>query len=269
VHEWSFPVGTKVWKEFSFGGRKVETRLLWKTGADAWVFASYAWNAEGTGAALAPAEGLMRVAEVAPNKYHNIPAVDQCRACHVSNRTELLGVNALQLSTDRDPNAPHAEALEPGMITAQTLVDENLMAPARPELIANPPRIAARTPDERALLGYLAGNCGACHNRQSDLAPLGLHWKHSDMTTRGADALAGLMAHRTKWQVPGVPEGESMVIDPLQPEQSAMLRRMRSRSPASQMPPMGTAVQDRDAVALVTRWLESQSTSASSRERVR
>jgi len=269
VNEWSFPVGTKVWKEFSFGGRKVETRLLWKTGADAWVFASYAWNAEGTEASLAPAEGLMRVAEVAPNKYHNIPAVDQCRACHVSNRTELLGFNALQLSSDRDPNALHAEALEPGMITVRTLVDEDLMAPARPELVANPPRIAARTPDERALLGYLAGNCGACHNRQSDLAPLGLHWKHSDMTMRGADALAGLMARRTKWQVPGVPEGESVVIDPSQPEQSAMLRRMRSRSPASQMPPMGTAVQDRDAVALATRWLESQPSSASSRERVR
>ena len=27
-----FPTGTKVWKEFSFGGRKVETRFLWKTG---------------------------------------------------------------------------------------------------------------------------------------------------------------------------------------------------------------------------------------------
>jgi cytochrome c553 len=269
VHEWTFPTGTKVWKEFSFGGRKVETRLLWKTGADAWVFASYVWNAEGTEATLAPAEGLMRVAEVAPNKYHNIPAVDQCRACHVSNRTELLGFNALQLSTDRDPNALHAEGLEPGMITVKTLVEEDLMTPVRAELVARPPRIAARTPDERALLGYLAGNCGACHNRQSDLAPLGLHWKHSDMTMRGADALLSLLAHRTKWQVPDVPDGESVVIDPAQPEQSALLSRMRSRSPASQMPPMGTAVQDRDAVALVTRWLERQQPSAASREGAR
>ena len=67
------------------------------------------------------------------------------------------------------------------------------------------------------------------------------------MTSRGAEALLGLTAHRTKWQVPGVPEGESMAIDSTRPEASALLRRMRSRSPASQMPPMGTAVQDRDA----------------------
>jgi hypothetical protein len=269
VQEWQFPTGTKVWKEFSFGGRKVETRFLWKTGDDAWVFASYVWNADGTEATLVPADGLAGVAEVAPNRYHNIPAVDQCRACHVSSRTELLGFNALQLSTDRDPNALHREPLEPRMITLATLVDEHLIAPAGADLVSNPPRIAARTPDERALLGYLAGNCGACHNRQSDLAPLGLHWKHADMTTRGAEALVGLAAHRTKWQVPGVPDGESVVIDPGQPDQSALLRRMRSRSPASQMPPMGTAVQDREAVELVSRWLESLRFSAASREHER
>jgi hypothetical protein len=263
VNEWRFPTGTKVWKEFSFGGRKVETRFLWKTGDEAWVFASYVWNAEGTEATLAPADGLPRVAEVAPGRFHHIPAVDQCRACHISNRTELLGFNALQLSTDRDPHAVHGEPLEPGMITLKSLVEENRLAPARAELIAQPPRIAARTADERALLGYLAGNCGACHNRQSDLAPLGLFWKHSDMVIHGADALAGLAAHRTKWQVPGVKDGESLVFDHEQPDQSAMLRRMRSRSPASQMPPLGTAVQDREAIALLTRWLESQRADAS------
>ena len=144
-----------------------------------------------------------------------------------------------------------------------------MLAPARPELAANPPRITARTADERALLGYLAGNCGGCHNRQSDLAPLGLHWKHSDMTSRGADALLGLLAHRTKWQVPGVPEGESVVIDSTRPEESALLRRMRSRSPASQMPPMGTAVQDREAVGRSSAggWRASRPSAASRFER--
>ena len=120
---------------------------------------------------------------------------------------------------------------------------------------------------ERSLLGYLAGNCGACHNQQSDLAPLGLHWKHGDMAAHGAEALTGLAAHRTKWQVPGVRDGESLVIDLEQPEQSAMLRRMRSRSPASQMPPMGTAAQDREAIALLTRWLESQRADSSVEDR--
>src|SRR5687768_3251660 len=29
--KWELPVGTKFWKEFSFNGRKTETRFLWQT----------------------------------------------------------------------------------------------------------------------------------------------------------------------------------------------------------------------------------------------
>ena len=28
--EWQFPAGTRFWKEFSFNGRKVETRMIWR-----------------------------------------------------------------------------------------------------------------------------------------------------------------------------------------------------------------------------------------------
>ena len=44
LEKWDLPVGTKFWKEFSFNGRKVETRFLWQTRKGHWVFASYAWN---------------------------------------------------------------------------------------------------------------------------------------------------------------------------------------------------------------------------------
>ena len=39
VDAWRFPAGTMLWKEFAFGGRKVETRMLWQPEPDAWVFA--------------------------------------------------------------------------------------------------------------------------------------------------------------------------------------------------------------------------------------
>ena len=57
------------------------------------------------------------IAEVAPGKRHSIPSVAECRSCHDSARTEILGFNALQLSTDRDPQALHAEPLSPDMVT--------------------------------------------------------------------------------------------------------------------------------------------------------
>ena len=34
VDAWRFPVGTKLWKEFAWGGRKVETRLMWQAQPD-------------------------------------------------------------------------------------------------------------------------------------------------------------------------------------------------------------------------------------------
>ena len=247
---WEFPVGTRFWKEFSFNGRKVETRMLWRATEEQWVFASYAWNEAQTEAALAPDTGIPGAAEVAPGKKHTIPGIADCRSCHDSSRTEILGFDALNLSDDRDPNAPHAETLTAEMITLRTLTEENLISPRRPELIATPPRIAAGSPTARAALGYLSTNCGSCHNRESSIASLGLSLKHTDDLA----ALATTINQRGHWVVPDAQE-ESRLINPGHPESSAIVRRMKSRRPSSQMPPLGTVVVDKQAVDLLTRWV--------------
>jgi hypothetical protein len=48
--EWIFPVGTKVWKQFSRDGKRVETRLFQKTQPSYWVRTTYAWSADETSA---------------------------------------------------------------------------------------------------------------------------------------------------------------------------------------------------------------------------
>jgi cytochrome c553 len=250
VTRWNFPVGTRFWKEFSFNGRKVETRMLWRATDDRWVFASYAWNEAQTEATLAPETGIADVAEVAPGKRHTIPGVADCRSCHDSARTEILGFDALNLSDDRDANAPHAEALTTEMITLRTLTEENLIYPKRPELTTTPPRIAASSPLARAALGYLSTNCGSCHNRDSSIASVGLLLKYSDNA-----ALATTVDQRGHWVVPEAQQ-ESRLINPGHPESSAIVRRMKSRRPSSQMPPVGTVVVDRAAVDLLTRWVK-------------
>ena len=248
---WEFPVGTRFWKEFSFNGRKVETRLLWRATKDAWVFATYAWNEDQTEATLAPETGIPGAAEVAPGKRHSIPGIADCRSCHDSARTEILGFTALNLSDDRDPNAPHAETLTKEMITLRTLTEQRLITPTRPELIKTPPRIAADSPTERAALGYLSTNCGSCHNRDSSIASLGLSLKHSDDLA----ALYTTVNQRGHWVVPEAPE-DSRLINPGRPDASAIIRRVTSRRPLSQMPPLGTVIVDREAVDLLTRWVQ-------------
>jgi cytochrome c553 len=267
VSRWEFPIGTKFWKEFAFDGRKVETRMLWRVSADRWVFATYAWNDAQTDAALAPDAGIPGAAEVAPGKRHSIPSIADCRSCHDSARTEILGFDALNLSDDRDPNAPHGEPLTREMITLKTLMHESLIYPKRPELIETPPRIAASSPDARAALGYLSTNCGSCHNRESSIASLGLILKHSISEPRGdkpsglsnsecTPAVTTTVGARGHWVVPEKPE-ESRLINPGHPESSALVRRMKSRRPSSQMPPLGTVVVDKQGVDLVTSWIQS------------
>ena len=253
-HEWKFPVGTKFWKQFSLKGRKVETRLLWRATDDGWVTASYLWNEGGTEALLAPAQGVPDVIEVAPSRRFSIPSRTDCTACHGTKPTMPLGFNALQLSPDRDPNAIHGESAAPGALTLAQLSSERLLEHARPDLLLNPPRIRTAHPATRALLGYLAANCGVCHNGKGDIAALGPTLRVRDLVSDGDAVARGLLDQPTRWQLPGLPEG-TVLVKPGVPDLSALLVRMRSRAPSSQMPPLGTVVRDQHAVDLLTRWI--------------
>jgi hypothetical protein len=56
-----------------------------------------------------------------------------------------------------------------------------------------------------------------------------------------------------------VPEHQdaSRLINPGHPESSAIIRRVKSRRPLSQMPPLGSVLVDQKAVDLLTNWVQS------------
>jgi hypothetical protein len=255
---WAFPPGTTLWKEFAWGGRRVETRMIQRLESGEWRFAAYAWTEDQTDAWLAPEEGVLGAYELASGRRHAIPGTADCVNCHGSAPSPVLGFSALQLSDDRDPLAPHAERLPPGSVTLRSLVEEDRLEPPRPDLALSPPRIRERDPVARAALGYLSGNCGGCHNARGPLARLGLVLLHDAGGGAGTPepAVATVVEARGRWLVPGVPPEESRLVAPGAPERSALLVRMASRRPSSQMPPLGTVVADEEAVALVRSWIE-------------
>lgn len=257
VDAWRFPVGTKLWKEFAWGGRKVETRLLWLAAPGEWVFAAYRWNDAQTEAELAPAEGVFNVHEVAPGRHHSIPGRGDCLACHGAGPATVLGFDALQLSDHRDPRAPHAEPLPDGAVTLRSLVAADRFSPPRPELASRPPRIRTQDPAERAALGYLSANCGSCHNSTGPLARLGLDLRHDVSGDPHAPepAIATALGARGVYLVPAVPPDSSRVVAPGAPSHSTLVYRLNSRRPSSQMPPLGSVLADDEAVALVREWI--------------
>jgi mono/diheme cytochrome c family protein len=253
--DWEVPVGTRFWKEFQWSGRKVETRMTWRVSSSRWVFATYVWNEQQTDATLAPVDGVPKVAPVSATRHHSIPSVSDCAACHGTTRPGPLGFNALQLSPDRDPDAIHGEPLAPGALTLDTLLAEGRLSNAPEDAFVERPRIRTSNPRTRSALGYLAANCGGCHNGRGEIAALVPVLKHEELLTDADKVAAELVDQPTRWQVPNLGEGQSVVVSSLAPDQSALLVRMRSRSPSSQMPPLGTVLRDAAALERLTEWV--------------
>lgn len=195
---WIYPVGTKFWKEFAVqnpGGsiQPVETRFMEKLKDGTWAYATFAWQ----GSNNQRAENLKAVSTTAQLKgavqrdvishlikedvvTHDLPSQSNCVFCHTNGHDPVLGFTALQLSDDRDPNAPHQDPLTPEMTTLGTLIKESLLT--KPPTMK--PRIKTRYDDqlkymvhrsrerenleklqalERTAIGYLSSTCGSCH----------------------------------------------------------------------------------------------------------
>lgn len=244
---WVFPIGTKLWKEFSFG-RRVETRFLERIADGSWRYATYQWSEDGREARLAPERGVRGACETSEGARHDLPSVTDCRSCHEADRSVVLGFDALQLSSDRDPLAPHAEMPLAGSIDLREAVERGLVRALDERLVATPPRIEARTPRERAALGYLHGNCASCHNAGSPLAFVGL-----DLEQRVAPDADRTRVLATLLDAPAHAGGQRVARGA--PDESVLVQRAGSRDPLRQMPPLGTRLVDHEALELLEAWI--------------
>jgi hypothetical protein len=252
---WEFPAGTRLWKQFSVGGRAVETRFIERLADGSWRFASYVWNADGSDATLAPAAGAPGVADLGHDARHDVPGQADCRACHEGRATPVLGLSLLQLSPDRDPGAPHAEPPPAGAADVPALVARGLLRNLPRRFVDTPPRIDADSATARAALGYLHANCGGCHNPEGPLAPVALVLdERGDGGFAPAAALASTVARPSTFRPPGH-AGDAFRVVPGRPDLSVLPYRMRSRDPLAQMPPLGTKLVDDAGLALVERWI--------------
>jgi len=166
-----------------------------------------------------------------------VPAAGECFACHGGRRSFVLGVSAIQL----------APAARPGELDLAGLVAQGrLTAPpsAAPVIPGNATEVAA--------LGYLHANCSHCHN-QARPAHDGARCFDPENRydfTLAVDSLAAVANTATYKTVVGA------AITPGDPGASKLVDRMGKRGFLQQMPPLATEKVDRDAVALIRRWIE-------------
>ena len=234
LDDWVFPEGTKVWKQFSVGGERIETRLLQKSGPrdGDWRQVAYVWDSKEVEARAAP------LGEVdAHHTEHDVPAAGECAACHAGRRSVVLGFSAIQLA---------------GPAAAGEL---NLDGVLQRGWLSHPPERDPVIPGnavEVAALGYLHANCSHCHNQTRPerggarcFAPKG----DADFTLAVGEltSTASTSTYRTA-------VGKSVKRG--DPEGSKLHQLMNSRGMFRQMPPLATEQVDVSAVVAIRSWIE-------------
>lgn len=229
--DWLFPVGTVFIKTFSYPepsgqSQLVETRLLRRM-EDGFDYGVYQWNAEGDDAHLLDAVRSVPVDvhTESGTHTHTIPSRLNCRSCHESQTSTVLGFSPLQLG----------EQLE-------HLAEQGVFAG---EVRPTPP-IFAENELERRVLEYFVGNCVHCHNGGDGPA--------SAFSLEPEDALLNVIDQPTTSELVA---GYRVVSG--SPVDSGLYLAL-SRGPndnAQPMPPLGVDLRDDQALELFADWIES------------
>ena len=241
---WVFPQGTKLWKEFSRDGTRVETRLIQKIGPtdDDWYFTPYIWNAAQDSAVSTP-EGM----NDANGTSHDVPTRPQCKLCHEAEDGRVLGFGAIQLDF-----AGAAGDLDLDDVIAMGWLS------VPPPGTASPRFPIPGAPGEQAALGYFHANCGHCHNPTSstfrDITNIDLRLQVGLLATAG-----GTPAYTSTINIPGSPpvNGATVRVQPHSLTGSILYQRFSSTEVSVRMPKLGTEMIDPTGDATISAWINA------------
>ena len=244
INDWKFPVGTRFWKEFRMGSKRLETRLIerYGEGPNDFFYATYAWSEDQSEATLVQG-GSSDVL----GSEHDIPSETKCRACHGPDElnggrpSRALGFSSLQLGGAGE-----------GWRLADLMAEGRLTVPPMSAEVSLPGDATAQ-----AALGYLHVNCGTCHNPSADGVSqvdlnLWLDLGIANVNDTAAYKTAVGVANQL-FNVAGV----TARIEPGKPEQSSLVLRMEERGNNAQMPPLASEKSDPVGLKALRDWIES------------
>jgi hypothetical protein len=223
---WQFPVGAMLFKEFSKDGKRLETRLVARTGAgpNQYFMGAFLWNDDESDALFVP-EGQRDARGTA----HDVPTAKNCGTCHNGEPGRVLGFSAVQ-----------QPAVAPALLSTP-------VAPFTP-----PGSEAAR-----AAFGYLHANCAHCHNPNGSARPdTNMNLRLALTEARAEDTQILQTTLGIDLQNSVIPELKKRVVAHA-PQDSALLYRMLQRGPETQMPPLASELVDVEGTAAVRAWIDS------------
>lgn len=250
-----FPIGTVLIKQFGFGDRLHETRLFVRH-EDGWGGYSYAWNEEQTDAELL---STSKTVVLGDGQTWTYPTRGDCATCHTEAAKFALGPELKQFAGQPVPGESlrltdgeqefggdfvewlveneyfHDEFSED---TVREMTGDALVSPTGDEAL-----------DTRAR-SYLHANCSGCH-RPGSTGRVGMDLSMSASITAmnvcNKPVEAGAIYENIS---------DFKVIDPGDPENSAIYRRMTLRN-LFQMPPLASHIVDPEGSEVIREWIQT------------
>jgi hypothetical protein len=241
--DWTFPVGTQFFKEFSVGSRRIETRLFQKVRDDLWARTSYQWNADETDAVSYGGGDV----DIGGGQTWHIPTGRECDECHKGRADRIMGFEEVALGVEA------ADGLTLGQLVAQNLITP---MPARAEMQI----MDDGTGKAVDIVGWMHINCGVpCHNDNPNATGystrLRLRLSPDELDGRSAAEYTALKntinvdATTVRWK------GQKRIA-PGQPDSSLLYHLVGSRAGMNdQMPPVGTKVVDQTHLDMLRDWI--------------
>lgn len=239
--DFDLPVGTVLVKDFDFGGRRIETRLLVRHTDGDWAGYTYAWNDQQTDATLLDGSE----ARTYPAGSWFFPSRGQCMECHTRAAGRSLGLEIAQLNGDIVYPATGRRANQLATLSAIGAFAAPLSGePASLPRLLNP--YGTEGSDEARARAYLHTNCAQCHQ------PGGPGRGSMDLRAGTAFGMTGTCNTAPIAGDLGVAGARQIV--PGDPMRSLLVLRSRDTG-MNRMPPIGSGRVDEPGVALLERWI--------------
>jgi uncharacterized repeat protein (TIGR03806 family) len=233
------PIGSVFVKNFSLGGKRVETRLLMYVDQDFWKGFSYEWNDAQTDATLLPNQ----LDKAVGSQTWRFPAREDCLTCHTEAAGRSLGPTVAQLN--RDYPYPEGKANILTRLHALGLLDAPLAkAPSALPALVTPAVTTGASVEQRAR-AYMHANCAICHRPGGSMAGMDL---------RADTALAAMAVCNVE------PTRSDKTLGPLLKPgdhvHSIVSLRMHSLMDKFRMPQLATSVVDPVGTSVVDAWID-------------
>jgi uncharacterized repeat protein (TIGR03806 family) len=234
---WQFPIGSVLTKHFSYGQKRIETRLMKRHMNGNWAGYVYQWNDEQTEAMRVRGGKNIEL----DGASYRIPSEDECLACHTVASGFVLGAETAQLNSDL-------------LYTETAQIANQVDTFTHIDLFSNPPALPIeqlenfqQTDINSRARAYLHVNCAGCHQSAGPTS--------SDLDLRYTVPLTNVNGCLAPPQFGNLGVENGLIIDPGAPALSILLNRMSTRG-ANAMPLLGSLKIDQTAIALISEWID-------------